>query len=167
MKTLLLTLATIFLSGCVLQSTKPVFNDAQGQLLLGSKTSTYLAYSLEKDSWKKEDDALKLTPQGNHYVYTEKGKTTEITFVQVAREWWMTQFHESDKPAIYVFANVQPDAIYIHPLTCHNLTYNGPAQNTVSFVKDDCFLNPSATLKDFKTFVTASGPRTMKLVLQK
>lgn len=159
--------AALILGGCVLQSSVPNFDDKQGELLLGKHGGTYSPFTLDKSTWKSDGEDMKFVAVGNHYVVKDKAKSDEALFIPISKEWWLVQFREQGKESGYVFANVQPEGIYIHPLACDNLKMNGTAQTFVTFKKDDCFLATHTTASNFKALIPAAGPRVMKLVLKK
>lgn len=159
--------ATLMLSGCVLQSSLPNFDQSQGELLLGKVGGTYTPFILDKDKWKRDGEDMKFVANGKHYVVKDKTKSDEALFIPVLNEWWLVQFHEVGKESGYVFANVQPDAIYIHPLACDNLIKSDTKVAFISFKGGDCFLMPDTKVSDAKALIPAAGQRVMKLVLKK
>jgi hypothetical protein len=159
--------AALALSACVLQSPKPNFDDQAGQSLLGKSGGTYATFFLERDKWTPEKEPMVFVPVNRHYIINTKGKPTQVLFVPISNQWWLAQFRDGENDTGYVFANVQPDAIYFHPLTCDNLKLNGTAAAIVTFRKDDCILAAGTSTGDFKSLIQAAGQRSMKLVLKK
>ena len=166
MKKILMLSLALFLGGCILQSETPNFSEANGKPLLGKAGGSYLAYSLDKGVWTVEDKPVSLLAVGKHYEFSEKGKTTEITSIPISGEWWIAQFQEGKEAAVYVLADKQTDAIYIHTLGCDDLKKLSWSKTHVTFVKDDCFLAAHTKAEAFKDLIGVAGPRTMKLVLQ-
>jgi hypothetical protein len=160
-------IAASVLSACMLQSPNPNFSEQMGKPLLGKHGGTYKPFTPDKDTWKADGEDMVFAAVGKHYEIRGKGKPTEALFIPVSNEWWLAQFRERGKETGYVFANVQPEAIYIYPLSCENLKINGTAQEIVTFKKDDCFLKAGTKLDDFRALISAAGQRVMKLVLKK
>ncbi len=161
------SLVLLVLGGCVLQSPKPNFDDTQGALLLGKNGVTYSPFTLDSGTWKPDGEDMKFVAVGKHYLVNDKAKTDQALFIPLTSEWWLIQFQDKSKESGYVFAHIQPEAIYIHPLTCDNLKLNAIAVKFVTFKKDDCFLAAHTTISDFKNLIPAAGPQLMKLVLKK
>lgn len=157
--------AALALSACVLQSPEPNFEDQLGQSLLGKHGGTYASFTLERDTWTPEKELLVFVAENRHYVIKSKGKPMNVLFVPISNQWWLAQFKEGNNETGYVFANVQPDAIYFHPLTCDNLKFNGTAKTLVTFKKDDCILAAGTPVSDFRSLIQAAGQRSLKLVL--
>ncbi len=167
MKLILSLFLGLMLCGCVLQSKAPNFAESDGKPLLGAQGGTYAPYSLDKGVWKTEDEAVFFRAVAHHYEFTEKTKTTAITFIPISGDWWVAQFQEGTGPAVYVLANKQPDAIYIHPIACKDLPKDDWSKQHVTFDKDDCFLAGHTKIESFKGLIAAAGPRSMKMVLKK
>jgi hypothetical protein len=153
------------LSACVLQSPQPNFDDKYGQPLLGKTGGTYHSFTLERDTWKLETDSLIFEAEDQHYIIKNSGKPAQVLFIPISNQWWLAQFKEGKNDTSYVFANVQPDAIYFHPLKCENLKFNGTAAVIVTFKKDNCVLEAGTKLSDVKSLIQGAGQRTLKLVL--
>ncbi len=159
--------AALVLGGCVLQSSTPNFDEKLGTLILGQHGGTYRPFTRDKDTWKLDGEDIKFVAVGKHYVVNDKAKSDEALFIPISNQWWLIQFQEKGRESGYVLADVQPDAIYIHPLSCDNLKLNVIALKFVTFKSDDCFLAAHTTVSDFKALIPAAGPPLMKLVIKK
>jgi hypothetical protein len=166
-RTVLLFIAALLLSGCILQSPKPNFSEAEGKLLLGKNGGTYVPYTKEKSGWKIDGEEITFSVSGNSYALKNSEKLAPVKFVSVTNSWWIAQFHEGKNATYYVLIDVQADALYVHPLSCKDIKRALPAINYVTYKNDDCFLKPGTPAKSFVALIATAGARTNKWVLKK
>jgi hypothetical protein len=167
MKVFLSVVLGFLLGGCMLQSKTANFSEADGSLALGKKGGTFLSYNLDSGVWKSDAKPIVFKAVGRHYEVTEKGKTTQVLFVPVKGTWDVVQFIDEGKTFVYALADVQKDAVYIHPLICSDLKKMALDKSVVEFVKDDCLLKTPLKAGGFKSFVASAGPHQLKFVSKK
>ena len=103
-------------SGCVLQSKKPIFAEADGKLLLASYGTRFASYTLTGGNWSKEEETLSFIAEGQHYVASDGKVEIDVNFVKISGYWWVVQIQENGKPANYALAEAQNGEIFIYPL---------------------------------------------------
>jgi hypothetical protein len=167
MKVILSLVLGLLLGGCMLQSKTANFSETDGLLALGKSGGTYLSYNLDAGVWKSDAKPVTFKVVGSHYEVTEKGKTTQVLFVPVKGTWTVVQFIDDGKAFVYALADVQKDAVYIHPLICTDLQKIAVAKPIVNFVMDDCFLKKPLKAKGFQSLVASAGPRELKFLSTK
>ncbi len=153
------------LSGCVLESKKPIFAEADGKLLLASYGTRFASYSLTGGNWSKEEETLSFIAEGQHYVASDGKVKIDVNFVNVSGNWWVVQVQESGKPANYAMAEAQNDEIFIYPLACKTMREQGGFERFVDFKDDDCIVREGAdTAAMFAALVAKPATADMKLV---
>ena len=155
----------LFLTGCILQSKEPLFSDAEGELLLTAYGSRFATYSLEGNSWKRDEGTIDLIPTSKHYVMAEGKTAVSITFAAISGSWFVMQAEETGKPASYTLVDAQKSELLLHPLNCEPLRKSGKHGDAVIFDGEDCTIKPGAdTSAMFKSLAAEMGPAKVKLV---
>jgi hypothetical protein len=155
------------LGGCILQSQDPNFSEAQGSLLLGKNGGTYLPYVKENGAWKADGDGIAFSALGHSYTFPNKEKIGHVLFIPLFKSWSIAQFREGENNSVYVLVDQQPDAFYVHPLSCNALKRIAHSDKVLAYKKDDCFLKPQTKIQDFMLLIDAAGSRLSKWILKK
>jgi hypothetical protein len=147
----LLGAAALALSACVLQSAKPLFAEEKGVAALETLGSRFESWTLEKDGWKKsEDAALPFTYVSHHYVVKGDSGDTFVQFVALEKDWYVIQFTEPEKESVYAIAQRNAADVLIYPLMCDQLKKDAKVAVRVSFEGLDCTAPADWSLADFK-----------------
>ena len=77
-----LSLLAFGLSGCILETKKPLFADTDAKLLLADYPNL-AAYERDDDGWKKSDDPLSFTAEASHYLVKSGSSDMQIFFVPI------------------------------------------------------------------------------------
>jgi hypothetical protein len=156
---------SVLLSGCILQSREPLFDDADGSLLLKDYGTRFASYTFTGAEWKKEDDTITFTAEQHHYIAGDGKSEVPVTFVQLGGDWWVMQGVEVGKPTAYLLAQARMGEVLFYPLTCKSLQEAGGFEDTVSFEGDDCFIRDGTdVLALFATLAASPGKPSTKLV---
>ncbi len=156
----------LLLAGCVLQSEKPVYAEAEGKLVLKPLGSVFSAESYSNGAWKTEEGNLTFTVQGNHYVVnnSKDANTAEALFADAGNGFAMMQFGEAEKPSTYVIAEVQKGAVLLRPVMCSDLKKAHVTSTVLTFTDNDCKLTGKPSAADVKAWAAALGPAGMRMV---
>ena len=167
LKRLLIFISMGFLlAGCVLQSRAPLFSEGDGALLPHALGTSFVMENLDKDMWNKEEGTLTLSPTGHHYIATDEKKKDEIEalFVPLDENWWVMQAQEKGKPSVYILAQLDGNALLLHPLYCDDLKKQTTAAAEISFEGEDCYLKGGQGVAYFKALVPCVEPAKMRMV---
>lgn len=158
-------LICLALTGCILQSKAPLFSDADGEMILAGMGTDFTPYSFSNGQWTKEDDIIRFTPAGGHYVATDGKSSIDITFSKLSGGFYVLQAVEKDKPTVYGLVELGKGEIVFHPLTCTALRETGSFASYVTFKDDDCMVKDDAdTGAMFAAMAADPVPSPSKLV---
>jgi hypothetical protein len=151
--------AAILLSGCVLQSEKPLLKESQGAPALKTLGSRFLPWTFDKGVWSNEDQKeASFVAKGQHYEFTdENGRITVMLFVPLGGPWFALQMREIEKPAAYVLAELKSNEMIMHPLMCEELQKDAKLAKRIRFENSDCYAPADFSLADLKA-LTAHPP---------
>ena len=142
-RVILLSLLAFGLSGCILETKKPLFADADAKLLLADYPNL-AAYERDDGGWKKSDDPLSFKPEASHYLVKSGSSDMQIFFVPIEGPWWILQGTESTGPTSYVLVKAEPKELLVYSLDCKSLKDAGKYGNDLDFVDSDCFVKEGA-----------------------
>ena len=140
-RAILSSLLALGLSGCVLESKKPLFADTDAKLLL-AEYPNLAAYERNDGAWKKSDDPFSFTPEASHYLLKSDSSDMWISFVPIGGPWWILQAAEAKGPTSYVLVKAEPKELLVYSLDCKSLKEAGKYENDIDFVGSDCFIKP-------------------------
>ena len=159
------SLLALVLTGCVLQSKTPLIAANAGEALLDSYGLTFVSYGLSNGKWKKDNDVLTFTPDGQHYKITGGKDTLDVAFKKLDGNWWLLQAEETGKQPVYSLVDAQKDELFLYPMACKSLKDAGAYEAWVEFKGDDCTIKEGAdTAALFKAFAADPGPQTTRIV---
>ena len=163
-RAILLSLLAFGLSGCVLESKKPLFADTDAKLLLADYPNL-AAYERDDGAWKKSDDPFSFTPEASHYLLKSDDSDMWISFVPIEGPWWILQAAEAKGPTSYVLVKAEPKELLVYSLDCKSLKEAGTYDSSIDFVDSDCFIKPEADkMAMFKSLTAATKEPSTKLV---
>ena len=136
----LLVLTAAALDGCVLQSSTPLFKEADGVLLFGNKKQRYASYELDKLSWKKSPDIMVFEPVSHHYKVLNGKSSATAEFINLRDGNYVMQFDEGKGTYVYTLVSPHGKEIFLYLLMCDQLKKQNIAG--IRFEKDDCFIEP-------------------------
>lgn len=138
-RVIFLGLLALGLSGCILESKKPLFADVDAKLLLANYPNLRY-YERDDDAWMKLNEPVILTPQAVHYVIKPEPGDPEIqiSFVPIDDPWWVLQANEPGNTASYVLVKAGPKELLVYPLDCKTLQESGKFGNEIEFVNSSC-----------------------------
>ena len=151
-----LSLLAFGLSGCILETKKPLFDDADAKLLLADYPNL-AAYERDDDGWKKSDDSLSFTAEASHYLVKSGKSDMQIFFVPIEGPWWILQGTETTGPTSYVLVKAEPKELLVYSLDCKSLKDAGKYENDIDFVDSDCFVKAEADAMALFTSLTAAA----------
>ena len=162
-RVILLGLLAFGLTGCILESKKPLFADADAKLLLADYPNV-AAYERGDDGWKKSDDKFELTPEASHYVLKSEKSEMQVSFVPVEGPWWILQASESSG-ATYVLVKAEAKELLVYTLDCKSLQEAGTFQGDIEFKDSDCSIKDGADkMALFKSLTAVVQEPSSKLV---
>lgn len=157
----LLAFVAAVLAGCVLQSSTPLFKDADGVLLLGNKKQRYASYELDQSSWKKSPDVLVFEPVLHHYKVLNGKDSATAEFIALPDGNYVMQFDEGKGTYVYTLVSPHGKEIFLHLLVCEQLKKQNIAG--VRFKKDNCFIEPQFGRSGFETLLKDLPAANIKL----
>jgi hypothetical protein len=162
---LFLTLSVcLMLAGCVLQSGKPNFKEADGVALPKALGTRFILENFSDGAWTSEDGAVSFAAAGKHYVArNEKADEIEVLFAALGKGSWVMQAAEKNKPSAYVMVEAKDDTLLLRPLFCDDLKKQEASAKLVRFEGNDCFLKGHAGVDVFKTLSAKVGDAKMRL----
>jgi hypothetical protein len=153
----------LMLCGCVLQSTAPIFAEADGKLIMQPFGNQFATFNKEGGKWKKQTDIVKFDAEGNHYLIHDKAGDIRVLFVALNGPWWVVQSQEQDKPLDYLLARFEGKALVLHTLSCKILKTNKSMKDAVTFKGDDCTASAGMTKDKFAELTKSPEPATLKV----
>lgn len=157
-------LLPLLLSGCVLQSDKPLFTETDGVAALEPLGTELVSYSRNEGDWKREDDPVTLVLADHHYVDATKPTEAQFLFVALGGEAYVMEAKEEGKPAVYALARRDGKAMLVYPLMCDVLKKD--AVPHVRFQGDDCFTEQGFGVAEFKNLLARAGEARIKLAAE-
>lgn len=144
---LALAAAAILLSGCILQSRTPIYDDRQSKLVLGmhggrARTSTWTDGKLIRDA-----ETFKIRVVGKHYEATTQSSTVALHFVPLQASWYVLQATGQGQPPAYLLARISEGMADTYPLACRDLKQDSKLLAWIDFEGDDCFIKTGAPVK--------------------
>ena len=133
---ILLSLLAFGLTGCNLETKKPLFADADAKLLLADYPNL-ATYERDDGGWKKSDDFLSFTPEASHYLVKSGTSEMAISFVPIEGPWWVLQAAETATTS-YVLIKAEPKELLVYSLECKILKESGKFENDIEFKESDC-----------------------------
>ena len=162
-RVIFLSLLAFGLSGCILESKKPLFTDTDAKLLLADYPNL-AAYERGDSGWKKSDDKFELAPEASHYVLKSEKSEMQVSFVPLEGPWWILQAVESTG-ATYVLVKAEAKELLVYTLDCKSLKESGKFESAIDFMESDCFVKPDADkMALFKSFTADTTEPSSKLV---
>jgi hypothetical protein len=153
----------LLLCGCILQSPKPLFSENEGKPVLKQFGNSFVAFNRESGEWRKQDDVVKFTTVGNHYVVKDKSGNINVLFAQLSDQWFLMQTNETGKPATYLLAKFEGKALVLNILSCKVLKTNVSMRDAISFKGDDCTANAQMTKDKFVELTKSPEPALLKI----
>ncbi len=157
----------LLLCGCILQSPKPIFAENEGKPVLKQFGNSFVAFNRESGEWKKQDDVVKFTTVGNHYVVQDKSGDINVLFAQLSDQWWVMQTNETGKPATYLLAKFEGKALVLNILSCKVLKTNVSMKDAINFKGDDCTANEQMTKDKFVELTKSPETALLKIEAEK
>ena len=152
------------LSGCVLESKDPLFNEADAKLLLADYPNP-VVYEYYDGAWSKSATKAGFRAQGSHYLVKLDDAEMEISFTPIEGPWWALQAADPGKSTNYLLVKAAAKELLLYPIDCELLKGSGKFDGFVDFVDTDCTVKPGADkLALFKALTTVEGETKMKLV---
>ena len=152
-----LLLVAVALGGCVLESTAPLFAEAQGMLVVGSSPPAMAAWNLKDGEWVRsgpDDPPLQLVAEGHHYsavIPDKPGQQMTMLFVPLAGGSYAMQVGATNETNItYVIATIQGGDILVSPLFCTDLKTAKARPSNIVYDHDSCLV---VGVKDATTFM--------------
>ena len=162
MRAMLMSLC-LFLCGCMLQSTEPLFSDAEGNPLLKSYGENFVTYTMVKGKWEKEKDQIKFAPADNHYIVHSEKSDIAVLFVPLNDKWWVMQASEQGQPSTYLLAQAQAKSVTFYFLACKDLKAKAGIEGEITFDKEDCTATNKMTKDKFMALTKNIGTGEMKI----
>lgn len=162
---LLLTLTA--LTACVLQSPQPLFAEKQGVPALKGLGTRFSTEAFTDGAWKAEEGVITFTAEGQHYIASNaKDKATvPMLFVKLGGARYVLQAREgTDKPVIYLIAEVKDRHVLLQPLFCDELKKLPKADETATFENMDCTVKGTPGTSTFATLASQIAPAKLRLV---
>ena len=162
MRAMLMSLC-LFLCGCMLQSTEPLFSDAEGKPLLKSYGENFVTYTMVKGKWEKEKDQIKFAPADNHYIVHSEKSDIAVLFVPLNDKWWVMQASEQGQSSTYLLAQAQAKSVMFYFLACKDLKAMSGIEGAITFDKKDCTATSKMTKIKFLELTKHTGAGEMKI----
>jgi hypothetical protein len=162
-RAILLSLLAFGLTGCNLETRKPLFAEADAKLLLADYPNL-AAYERDEGGWKKNADPLNFTPEASHYLVKSGTSEMSISFVPIEGPWWVLQAAEA-KTTSYVLIKAEPKELLVFSLECKILKESGKFESDIEFKDSNCFVKEGADkMALFKSLTAATKEPSTKLV---
>ena len=163
-RTIFLCLLAFGLSGCILETKKPLFVEADAKLLLADYPNL-AAYERDDGGWKKNADPLSFTPEASHYLVKSGTSEMSISFVPIEGPWWVLQAAETAATSSYVLVKAEPKELLVYSLECKSLKESGKFENDIEFKDSSCFIKEGADkMALFKALIGNASEPSTKLV---
>ena len=158
-----LSLVAFGLTGCNLETKKPLFAEAEAKLLLADYPNL-AAYERDEGGWKKNADPLNFTPEASHYLVKSGTSEMSISFVPIEGPWWVLQAAETAATS-YVLIKAEPKELLVYSLECKILGESGKFENDIEFKESSCFVKEGADKAAlFKALIGNASEPSSKLV---
>jgi hypothetical protein len=157
----------LLLCGCILQSPKPIFDEKDGKPVLKQFGNSFLAFNRESGEWKKQDDIVKFTTVGNHYVVQDKSGDINVLFAQLSDQWFVMQTNETGKASTYLLAKFEGKSLVLNILSCKVLKTNKSLKDAISFKGDECTANQRMTKERFIKLTKSPEAAMLKIEAEK
>ena len=162
-RAILLSLLAFGLTGCNLETKKPLFAEADAKLLLADYPNL-AAYERDEGGWKKNADPLNFTPEASHYLVKSGTSEMSISFVPIEGPWWVLQASEATATS-YVLIKAEPKELLVYSLECKILKESGKFESDVEFKDSNCFVKEGADkMALFKALIGNASEPSTKLV---
>jgi hypothetical protein len=162
-RAILLSLLAFGLTGCNLETKKPLFAEADAKLLLADYPNL-AAYERDEGGWKKNADPLNFTPEASHYLVKSGTSEMSISFVPIEGPWWVLQASEATATS-YVLIKAEPKELLVYSLECKILKESGKFESDVEFKDSNCFVKEGADkMALFKALIGNASEPSSKLV---
>ncbi len=162
---IVLVLAAVLLSGCILQSREPLYGDKDSSLVLGEASGVTRTASRKTGAWEDDPEALPIRPEGNHYVVEGKA-TVELHFVKLQGDWFVLQARQPQGPAAFLLARIKDKVAEARPLACREVETIHALEASVVPVGDNCFIREGADpRKLFKAILKTNPEPSVRLLI--
>lgn len=163
-RVIFLGLLAFGLTGCNLESKKPLFAETDAKLLLVDYPNL-VAYERDDSGWKKSAEQLSFTPDASHYLVKSGTSDMSISFVPIEGPWWVLQATEATGPTSYVLVKAEPKELLVYSLDCKSLKEAGKYESDIDFVDSDCFIKAGADgMALFKSLTAVTSEPSTKLI---
>jgi len=163
-RAIFLGLLAFGLSGCVLESKKPLFTDAEAKPLLADYPNL-AAYERDNGGWKKSADQISFTLEASQYLVKSGTSEMQLSFVPVEGPWWVLQAAEPEGPAAYVLVKAGPKELLLYSLECKTLKESGKFERDIEFKDSDCSVKAEVDkIVLFKALIANASEPSTKLV---
>jgi len=163
-RVIFLSLLAFGLAGCNLETTKPLFADAEAKLLLANYPNL-APYERNDGAWKKSADLLNFTDEESHYWVKSGNSTMLAFFVPLEGPWWILQVAETSGSWSYVLVKTEPKELLIYSLECKRLQESGKFGSEIEFKDSSCFIKDGAgKMGLFKALIGSASEPSTKLV---
>ena len=142
-----LVAAAILLCGCVLQSHSPLYDDRQSKPALGANGGEAVTSTLKDGQWVRDGDVFKAKVVGNHYEVTAGKSLVTLRFVPLQDSWFVLQATGDEQLTAYLLARISGNAAITYPIACRDLKQRSKLLAWIDFEGDDCFIKPTAPLR--------------------
>jgi len=143
-----LVVTAVVLSGCVLQSRKPIYSDSQSVLALGASGGTAKMSSWRDGKWEDDRETPLVTIVGNHYEATADSTTVVLYFVALDGDWYVLQAVQPDDLPVYMLAKVNAQTADVYSFSCKDLKDDERLTKWIDFKGDDCLIKDETPAKD-------------------
>jgi hypothetical protein len=163
-RVIFLGLLAFGLAGCNLETTKPLFADANAKLLLADYPNL-AAYERDDGKWKKSADSLNFTAEASHYLVKSGNSDMVASFVPLEGPWWILQAAETSGTSSYVLIKAEPKELLVYSLECKKLQESGKFETEIEFKDSSCFIKEDADKMGlFKALTGSASEPSTKLV---
>jgi hypothetical protein len=154
----------VSLSGCVLQSKAPNFQEQQGVALPKELGTQFVTENFTDGAWKTDEGRIRFAASGKHYVVkNEKLSEIDVLFVRLGNAQWVMQAAERQKPSAYILVEAKDNTLLLRPLLCDALKLRDDVKKYVTFSDNDCFLKDNTELSVFKMLAAKAMPAKLRL----
>lgn len=164
-RVIFLGLLAFGLAGCNLETTEPLFADAEAKLLLTGYPNL-TPYERDGGGWKKADEPLVFTLQASHYVWKPSPDEAEVQlfFVPIEGQWWVLQGIVGTVTS-YVLVKAEPTELLVFHLACTMLKESAKFGTEIEFKDSSCFIKEGADKTAlFKALIGSASEPSTKLV---
>lgn len=162
-RVIFLSLLAFGLTGCNLETKKPLFAEAEAKLLLAGYPNL-AAYERDESGWKKSADPLNFTPEASHYLVKSGTSEMSISFVPIEGPWWVLQAAETAATS-YVLIKAEPKELLVYSLECKVLKESGKFESDIEFKDSDCSVKEGIDkMALFKALIGNASEPSSKLV---